>query len=143
MNILGISALYHDSASGLIRNGEIIAAAQEERFSRIRHDRNLPVAAMEYCLREGKIGKGELDAIVFYDNPYLAFDRFASNLAKEAPENQILMEKSFHSFFGDKLWIHEQLKNVLDGSLGKYGKLLTVPHHFSHAASAKISFSLF
>ena len=97
MNILGISALYHDSASCLIRNGEIIAAAQEERFSRIRHDRNLPVAAMEYCLREGKIGKEELDCIVFYDDPCLALDRFCANLAKESPANQVLLEKSFHS----------------------------------------------
>lgn len=136
MNILGISALYHDSAACLIRNGEIIAAAQEERFSRIRHDRNLPVSAIKYCLQEGKISSEELDAVVFYDDPFLALDRFCSNLAQEAPENQILLEKSFHSFFGDKLWIHEQLKSALGGSLGKYGKLLTVPHHYSHAASA-------
>ncbi|MBR2364672.1 MAG: hypothetical protein IKA79_05685, partial [Lentisphaeria bacterium] len=136
MNILGISALYHDSAACLIRNGEIIAAAQEERFSRIRHDRNLPLSAIEYCLREGKIGKEELDCIVFYDDPFLALDRFCANLAEESPENQILLEKSFHSFFGDKLWIHEQLKDIFGEKPGKYGKLLTVPHHFSHAGSA-------
>lgn len=136
MNILGISALYHDSAVCLIRNGEIIAAAQEERFSRIRHDRNLPLSAIEYCLQEGKITKNELDCIVFYDDPFLALDRFCANLAEEAPENHLLLEKSFHSIFGDKLWIHEQLKGVFGENLGRNGKLLTIPHHFSHASSA-------
>ncbi|MBO4304765.1 MAG: hypothetical protein J6A21_09300 [Lentisphaeria bacterium] len=136
MNILGVSALYHDSAACLVREGEILAAAQEERFSRIRHDRSLPVAAMDYCLREGKLSPGELDAVVFYDNPFLALDRFCANLAEEAPDNRELLERSFSSFFGDKLWIHEQLKKALGGTLGKHGKLLTVPHHYSHASSA-------
>ena len=73
-NILGISALYHDSAACLVRDGEIVAAAQEERFSRRKHDSRLPRHATDYCLAEAKISESEIDYVVFYDKPFLKFE---------------------------------------------------------------------
>ncbi|MFC1800045.1 carbamoyltransferase N-terminal domain-containing protein, partial [Candidatus Eisenbacteria bacterium] len=75
MDILGISAFYHDSAACLIRDGEIIAAAQEERFTRKKHDPSFPTHAIEYCLREGGIAGGDIDLVAFYDKPFLKFER--------------------------------------------------------------------
>ena len=85
MNILGISAFYHDSAACLLRDGEIIAAAQEERFTRKKHDSRFPVHAVRYCLKEGHIGISELDYIVFYDKPLLKFERLLETYASFAP----------------------------------------------------------
>ena len=75
MNILGISAFYHDSAAALIQNGEIVAAAQEERFTRKKHDFSFPTNAVNYCLREGHIESGDVDYVAFYDKPFLKFER--------------------------------------------------------------------
>ena len=75
MNILGISAFYHDSAACLVQDGKIVAAAQEERFSRKKHDHRFPSSAIEYCLKEGKISHAQLDAVAFYDKPWIKFER--------------------------------------------------------------------
>ncbi len=135
MYILGISCLYHDSATCIIKDGKIIAAAQEERFTRIKHDSHIPKNAMKYCLKEAGISAEDLDAVVYYDNPLLMTDRFMDNLVFLGEECDILLNNSFDMIFTWKLWVHEKLKNTL-GSLGKHGKLLVTKHHISHAASA-------
>src|SRR5208283_2791314 len=84
-NILGISAFYHDSAACLVRDGEIVAAAQEERFTRKKHDAAFPSQAAAYCLREGGIGVGELDLVAFYEKPFLKFDRILHTYLARAP----------------------------------------------------------
>ncbi len=137
MFILGISALYHDSAAALIKDGEIIAAAQEERFTRKKHDLSVPINAIAYCLKEAGIDVGQLDAVAFYDNPILTMERFLDNLvfAAKTDDTDDLMKFSYDSIFGTKLWIHKELEQAL-GGLGKLGKLLVAEHHISHAASA-------
>ncbi len=132
MNILGVSALYHDSAAALCHDGEVIAAAQEERFTRKKADASIPVNAIKYCL-ENCIG--ELDAVVYYDNPFLTLDRWLSGCVEVSPENLNLIKKTYPSMFGEKLWVHKLLEMAV-GGLGKYGKLLVCEHHYSHAASA-------
>lgn len=137
MIVLGISALYHDSAAALIRDGEIIAAAQEERFTRIKHDLSLPVNAIDYCLKEAKIMADEIDYIVYYDNPLLTLDRFLKNILFLGEESKALIEKSGESMFGGKMWIHQHLKNVLKSQRGGMeSNVLACNHHISHASSA-------
>lgn len=134
MYILGISGLYHDSAAALIRDGEIIAAAQEERFTRVKHDLSLSVHAMEYVLKEAGITADSLEAVVYYDNPFLTIDRFVKNVIFLKQDAGTLIERSLAPLTS-KMWIHRMIADSL-GSLGHYGKLLTVQHHVSHAASA-------
>src|SRR5881275_31975 len=86
--VLGISAFYHDSAAALVHDGEIVAAAQEERFSRKKHDPRFPSRAINYCLEEAFIEPSELDAVVFYDNPLLTFDRLVKSLLTVAPAGE-------------------------------------------------------
>lgn len=95
MNILGISALYHDSAASLVCNGQIIAAAQEERFTRLKHDMSMPVNAIEYCLKEGKIETKDIDMVVFYDNPLLTLDRYVRNILAAGEDSKDVIERSF------------------------------------------------
>lgn len=135
MKILGISALYHDSAAALCVNGEIIAAAQEERFTRIKHDSSLPVNAINFCLQEASLTGGKLDAVVFYDNPLLMLDRYISNVVELGEYSKLLIDRTFDSVFKSRLWIHKMLENRL-GNLGAKNKLLVTKHHISHAASA-------
>ena len=137
MNILGISALYHDSASALCVDGEIIAAAQEERFTRVKHDSSFPVHAIRYCLQEASLTGKQLDAVVFYDNPLLSLDRWISNVIELGENSRVMIDKSFDAVFKSRLWIHKIIKNRL-GSLGikTNDKLLVTKHHIAHAASA-------
>ena len=134
MNVLGISALYHDSAASLVINGEIVAAAQEERFTRVKHDFSMPVNAIEYCLKEGKIISSDIDIVVFYDNPFLTLDRYMKNILAAGEDSREVIERSFDSMFGSKIWIHK----VVDAILGenKKRKFYVCEHHISHAASA-------
>ena len=142
--ILGISAFYHDSAACLILNGEIIAAAQEERFTRLKHDKSFPKNAINYCLEEAKIKFNEISYIGFYDKPFLKFERILETYLSEAP-------KGFKSFSkAIPLWIKEKLflkKTLLDNFCNYYeinkknkyiieSKLLFSEHHISHASSA-------
>lgn len=140
MNILGISAYYHDSAAALIRDGEIIAAAQEERFSRKKHDARFPKNAIAYCLKEAKIDLRELDRIVFYDKPLVKFERLLETYLAYAPQG-------FRSFLAAMpIWLKEKLylKTMLKRDLAEIGNcktnqlpsLLFTEHHQSHAASA-------
>ncbi|MTI02288.1 MULTISPECIES: carbamoyltransferase [Alphaproteobacteria] len=136
--ILGISALYHDSAAALLRDGEIVAAAQEERFSRRKHDPGFPELAIEYVLQESGISLAEVDNVVFYDKPFLKFERLIETYIAVAP-------KGFNSFrMAMPVWLREKLflKDLLAKQLRKMDpdftvdKLLFAEHHVSHAASA-------
>ena len=115
MNVLGISALYHDAAACLVKDGEIIAAAQEERFTRIKHDLSMPINAVEYCLKEGKLGKDGIDIVVFYDNPLYTLDRFLKNTAVVDGDARELVDRSFEPMFEKRLWVHK----LVDQMLGK------------------------
>lgn len=134
MNILGISALYHDSAASLVIDGKIIAAAQEERFTRIKHDLSMPVNSVAYCLKEGKITADDIDIVVFYDNPLLTLDRFMKNILDAGVDAKDVIDRGFDSIFGEKIWIHKAVDNMLGEN--KKRKFYVCEHHISHAASA-------
>lgn len=139
MNILGISAFYHDSAACLTQNGKIIAAAQEERFTRIKHDERFPVHAVEYCLDLAGLEIDDLDAIVFYDKPFLKFERLLETYLSFAPKGVRSFVTAIPVWLKEKMFlkklIYDELKKV-----GEYKKsevnLLFPEHHLSHAASA-------
>ena len=136
MYVLGVSALYHDSAAALVCDGSIVAAAQEERFTRVKLDKSLPVNAIDYCLRAGgNLTGGQLDAVVFYDDPLLSLHRYVSNITAVDDDASELVNLSSRALFGKKLWIEELLRSHL-GKLGKEDCLFAVQHHYSHAASA-------
>lgn len=135
MNILGVSALYHDSAAALCCNGKIRAAASEERFTRKKADASIPFHAIQYCLSCLEGGKDSLDAVVYYDNPILTLDRWLTQCIWVSPQNATLIQKSFERMMSDKLWIHDKIEKAV-GGLGKYGKFLVCEHHVSHGASA-------
>lgn len=134
MKILGISALYHDAAASLVIDGDIVAAAQEERFTRIKHDLSMPVHAIEYCLSEAKIEKEEIDMVVFYDNPLYTLDRFLENILYADGDSRDIIDRSFDMMFAKRIWVHK----LIDGILGKNParKCMVCEHHVSHAASA-------
>ena len=139
MKILGISAFYHDSAAALLVDGNILAAAQEERFTRIKHDASFPLNAVKYCLKTEAIDISELDAIVFYDKPLLKFERLLETYYGFAPKGVSSFVTSMPVWIKEKLFIkkiiHDELKK-LDGYNKRKIKLLFPEHHLSHAASA-------
>lgn len=135
MYILGISALYHDSAAAIIEDGVIVAAAQEERFTRIKHDKSIPFCAIEYCLSEAHITSAELDAVVYYDDPILTLERYLSNVSAAGDDYEDLFNLNYDNIFRNKLWIEKSISSYM-GGLGKHGKLLYAKHHLSHGASA-------
>ncbi len=130
--ILGISAFYHDSAACLVRDGEIVAAAQEERFSRVKHDPDFPTRAVEYCLREGGIEAKDLHCVGFYDKPLLTFERLLETHLGTAPLGLRLYWKSMRVWLEKKLWIPQ----LIQEQLGCDVPVLFSDHHESHAASA-------
>lgn len=140
MNILGISAYYHDSAAALIRDGEIIAAAQEERFSRKKHDARFPKNAIAYCLKEAKIDLRELDRIVFYDKPLVKFERLLETYLAYAPQGFRSFLAAMPIWLKEKLYLKTMLKRDLAAigncKTNKLPSLLFTEHHQSHAASA-------
>jgi len=132
MNILGISAFYHDSAACLVRDGQIVAAAQEERFTRKKHDFNFPANAVSYCLREGQIDASELDYVAFYDKPFIKFERLLITYLAYAPRGLKSFIMAMPLWLKSKLWMKEYIKNELEFG----GKIIFPEHHESHAASA-------
>ncbi len=132
MNILGISAFYHDSAACLVRDGEIISAAQEERFTRKKHDFNFPSNAINFCLQYGGINTPQLDLVAFYDKPFLKFERLLETYISFAPLGIKSFIKAMPLWIKEKLWMKEFIQKEL-----KYeGKIIFLEHHESHAASA-------
>ena len=132
MRILGISAFYHDSAACLVDKGEIIAAAQEERFTRKKHDYAFPSNAIEYCLSEAGIVGSQLDFIAFYDKPFLKFERLLETYLTYAPAGIRSFVKAMPLWIKQKLW----MKDLIQKQLGFEGPVLFPEHHQSHAASA-------
>jgi carbamoyltransferase len=135
--ILGLSAFYHDSAAVLLTDGEITAAAQEERFTRKKHDSSFPANAARYVLDEGGVDLGDLTAIAFYDKPYLKFERLLETYHGFAPKGLRSFLSAMPVWVKEKLFMKKMLKEeLLKISKGKIGKLLFPEHHLSHAASA-------
>jgi carbamoyltransferase len=132
MNILGISAYYHDSAAVLIKDGKIVAAAQEERFTRKKHDDGFPLSAVKYCLGEGGINVSQIDHVVFYDKPLLKFERLLETYIGFAPRGWLSFLKAMPLWLSKKL----HLPKIIKKELGWTGKVLFTEHHESHAASA-------
>jgi carbamoyltransferase len=130
--VLGISALYHDSAAALVRDGEIVAAAQEERFSRKRHDPRFPVNAIRYCLEEAFIEPRDLTAVAYYDNPLLTLDRVVKSLASVAPNGERQWLAAARNTLAVKLFVADHVKAALGADIPLYFSR----HHHSHAASA-------
>jgi carbamoyltransferase len=132
MDILGISCLYHDSAACLLRDGEVIAAVEEERFSRQKHDSAVPARAIEYCLGAGGIEADELDHVVFYEKPLLKFERILASCAATFPSSRVPFVRAMQSWLSEKLWTPRLIRQHVDFD----GPLLFGEHHLSHAASA-------
>ncbi|RIL04881.1 MAG: hypothetical protein DCC71_12480 [Proteobacteria bacterium] len=132
MNILGISCFYHDSAAALLRDGDLVAAAHEERFTRKRHDPDVPKKAIEYCLAEAGISMDDVDYLVFYDKPFVKFERILITYLATFPRSLPSFSKAIPVWLKEKLWIPK----VLERELGYKGELLFAEHHQSHAASA-------
>ncbi|MHC8597211.1 carbamoyltransferase family protein [Arenicellales bacterium IMCC55707] len=140
MLILGISAFYHDSAACLIEDGNIIAAAQEERFSRKKHDAGFPIQAIRYCLREANVPAGSIDEVVFYEKPFVKFERLLETYLAFAPSGFKSFTAAIPVWVKDKLFqktlIIKELSKGLDNTINWSSRLLFSEHHLSHAASA-------
>ncbi len=132
MNILGISAFYHDSAACLVKDGEIVAAAQEERFTRKKHDQSFPKNAIRYCLEAGGITEKDIDFVSFYEKPFLKFERILETYLSYAPAGFASFIKALPIWIKQKLWI----KDLIAGELHYDGKIIFPEHHEAHAASA-------
>ncbi len=132
MNILGISAFYHDSAACLLRDGKIIAAAQEERFTRKKHDFSFPTHAIDFCLKQGGISAADLDVVAFYDKPFLKFERILETYLAFAPHGIASFLQAMPLWIKQKLW----MKDFIQEELKFQGKVIFPEHHESHAASA-------
>ncbi len=133
MYILGISCYYHDSAAALIRDGMLIAAADEERFSRKKHDFGFPHQAIDFCLQDAGITPQDLDYVVFYEKPLLKFSRILLTTLQTFPQSYGVFREAMIAWFNEKLWIKGQILTTLDMP---DEKLLFVEHHLSHAASS-------
>jgi carbamoyltransferase len=139
LKILGISAYYHDSAAAIVVDGRIIAAAQEERFSRIKNDASFPAHAIQFCLEQSCLNIDDLDAVVFYDKPFLKFERLLETYLHYAPHGIFPFVKSMPVWINEKLFIKKQIRKGLKQVQrfnSKKLKLLFTDHHLAHAASA-------
>ncbi len=133
MFILGISCYYHDSAAALLKDGHLIAASEEERFSRIKHDYGFPHQAIKFCLEEAGITAHDLDYVVFYEKPLKKFERILMTTLQMFPQSYAVFREAMVAWFNEKLWIKAEILTELDIP---NEKLLFVEHHLSHAASA-------
>jgi carbamoyltransferase len=133
MYILGISCYYHDAAAALLHDGLLVAAAEEERFSRKKHDHGFPRQAIQFCLEAAGITSQELDYVVFYEKPLRKFERILLSTLQSFPSSWAVFRESMIAWFNEKLWIKGQILSTLDLP---DAKLLFVEHHLSHAASA-------
>lgn len=131
--ILGVSGLYHDAAAVLLRDGVVVAAAQEERFSRVKHDSSLPVRAARWCLAEAGIEPGALDHVVFYEKPLRKFERVLAGAVAHFPRATLQFARSMQGWLTDRLWMRNKLTEAFGVSSDR---LLFCEHHLSHAASA-------
>lgn len=132
MNILGISCYYHDAAAALVQNGKIVAAAQEERFTRKKHDPDFPIKSIEFCLKQAGITQKDLDLVCFYDKPFLKFERILETYLGFVPKGIQSAWKALPIWIKDKLWISDHIQTQLQKDI----KIIYPEHHESHAASA-------
>src|ERR1700758_879469 len=133
MNILGISCYYHDAAAALLRDGQLVAAAEEERFSRKKHDYDFPQAAIDFCLESGGIQGREVDYVAFFEKPFRKFDRILMTALQTYPKSYKVFRESMITWMIDKLWVASKIESEL--RVPKQ-KVLFSEHHLSHAASA-------
>jgi carbamoyltransferase len=133
MDILGISCFYHDAAAALIRDGMLIAAAEEERFSRKKHDYGFPALAIDFCLKRGNINGGDLDYVIFYEKPLVKFERILMTCLGAYPKAWRVFRESMIAWFNQKLWIRGQIVRYLGIP---QNRVLFAEHHTAHAASA-------
>jgi carbamoyltransferase len=139
MLILGVSAFYHDSAAALLRDGEVVAAAQEERFTRVKHDSAFPENAVRYCLEAAGASGADVDHVVFYEKPFVKFERLLETYLAFAPKGFESFRKAMPLWIGEKIFQKDILLEAfgrVDPALAQADKLLFSEHHFSHAASA-------
>ncbi|MBN8644626.1 MAG: carbamoyltransferase [Planctomycetes bacterium] len=135
--ILGISAFYHDSAAALVVDGRVVAAAQEERFTRVKHDHEFPKNAVEFCLRHAGIDPADIDAVGFYDKPLLKFERLLETYLATAPRGFASFAQAMPLWLKQKLFLPREIRKGLTGPKGRYKRrVVFVEHHESHAASA-------
>ena len=134
LSILGISAFYHDSAAAVVKDGQIVAAAQEERFTRIKHDHNFPKHAVDYCLQEAGLTPEQLDYVVFYDKPFLKFERLLETYLAFAPRGFRSFMMAMPLWLKTKLHLPREIRKALDARYRK--RIAFTGHHESHAASA-------
>ncbi len=138
--ILGISAFYHDSAATLVKDGDILTAVQEERFTRIRHDLSFPFNSINFCLKSNNLEINDIDTIVFYDKPLLKFTRILSNCIRYAPLSFDIFKEAIPSWIGNKIFLKNEIKNNLKKLFNlknkNFPEILFAEHHQSHAASA-------
>ncbi len=133
MNILGVSCFYHDSAAALLKDGALVAAAEEERFSRIKHDFGYPELAIDFCLKEAGLTPQDLDHVVYYEKPFLKFERILTTALQTFPASYAVFRESMITWLTEKLWV----RNLFSDKLGiPAAKVLAIDHHASHAASA-------
>lgn len=133
MHILGISCYYHDSAAALLRDGELIAASMEERFSRIKNDNGFPEKAIEFCLKKAGITAQDLDYVVFYEKPFIKFERILMTILNTFPRSQDVWREAMYVWLPEKLWVKTKLQQHFHMDAAK---VLFCDHHMSHAASA-------
>lgn len=133
MNILGLSCYYHDAAAALLQDGNLIAASEEERFSRAKHDSSFPARAIEFCLQRGKLQMEDIDYVVFYEKPFLKFRRIIETALATYPQSPLRFADSTVSWFRERLWIKDRIITELGV---EPRQVLFVDHHASHAASA-------
>jgi carbamoyltransferase len=133
VNILGISCYYHDAAAALLRDGQLVAAAEEERFSRVKHDYKFPANAIQFCLESAGIRGEDLDHVVFFEKPFRKFDRILMSVLQTYPQSWKVFRESMITWMIDKLWVGSKLETELGVPREK---VLFCDHHLSHAASA-------
>ncbi|MCI0407626.1 MAG: hypothetical protein L0191_03515, partial [Acidobacteria bacterium] len=133
MHILGISCYYHDAAAALIQDGRLVAAAQQERFSRRKHDPSFPAGAIDFCLRKAGIAAGDLDYVVFYEKPFPKVERIFSTVLATFPRSLRVFREALLVLMKEKLWIKDRIRRHLGIDPAR---ILFVEHHLSHAASA-------
>ena len=132
MYILGISCYYHDSAAALIKDGYLIAAAEEERFTRIKHDNSFPINSINFVLKEACIDVSKLDYVIFYEKPLMKFDRILQTFVETYPCGYVSFWKAIPSWINEKL----SLQKILRKKIGYKSEIFYCDHHTSHAASA-------
>lgn len=133
MYILGISCFFHDAAAALLKDGDLVGAAEEERFTRKKHDYDFPAHAIQFCLRKAGIQGRDLDYVVFFEKPLVKFERILMTVMQTFPKSRRVFQESMMSWLGEKLWIKSLIKDRLGISADK---ILFSQHHLSHAASA-------